>query len=343
MKGLFHLAKNVFLSNFKRLKFPYKLTLILTYKCNSRCKLCNIWKKKIKEELTLDEITRFFKRSNKFYWINLGGGEIFLRRDLVKIIEVITKYCKRLYLLHFATNGLLTNFILKQTKKIKELLKSKLIISVSLDGPTKLHDKLRGVNGSWKKAVLTFKKLRGAGIETYFGMTLSNYNVDKFDEMFSEIKKEIPLITYNDFHVNIAHSSDHYYGNKKFRLNEEKIIKFIDRFIKLRKFPISNVSFLEKKYLKNIKNYFTNGKSPIKCTALNSSCFIDPYGDLYPCSIYNKKLGNIKKFNFNLNAMWNLRWINKLQKEIYKGKCPGCWTPCEAYPSILGNLVRRRL
>ena len=95
------LLKKIFLSNFLRLRFPYKLTFTLTYKCNLECKTCFIWKKKHQEELTLNEIDRFFKKSNSFSWIDLTGGEIFLREDLLDILEIIFKHCRNLCILHF--------------------------------------------------------------------------------------------------------------------------------------------------------------------------------------------------------------------------------------------------
>jgi hypothetical protein len=41
--------------------------------------------------------------------------------------------------------------------------------------------------------------------------------------------------------------------------------------------------------------------------------------------------------------IWNARDTCQVQHEIWRGQCPQCWTACEAYQSILGNvLVNRR-
>jgi len=65
---------------------PLVLTFSITNRCNSRCKTCNIWKipAEESEELSLDEIELIFKSMDKLYFLNISGGEPFLRKDLVK-------------------------------------------------------------------------------------------------------------------------------------------------------------------------------------------------------------------------------------------------------------------
>jgi len=73
----FNFIKGIIFSNFKRLDCPYKLTFALTYRCNSRCQICQIWKKKKHKELSLLEIEKFFTINDFFNWIDLTGGEVF--------------------------------------------------------------------------------------------------------------------------------------------------------------------------------------------------------------------------------------------------------------------------
>jgi len=68
MSALFNFTKSIFISNVKRLNFPIKCSLALTYKCNLRCKMCNIWgKDDSMQELTVQEIGDFFKKAKNFY------------------------------------------------------------------------------------------------------------------------------------------------------------------------------------------------------------------------------------------------------------------------------------
>ena len=98
------------------------------------------------------------------------------------------------------------------------------------------------------------------------------------------------------------------------------------------------ISFLEKRYLKKIGKYLESSKSPLKCKALVSSCFISPNGDVYPCTIFNKKLGNLKDVNYDLKKIWKSKRTSHVRNLIKQNNCNGCWTPCEAYQTILGNL-----
>lgn len=338
MKKILCLGESILLSNCRMLNKPYKLTYAITYDCNSRCKICNIWKKKSKNELKLEQIKKFFEKNNYFSWIDLTGGEPFLRKDLVDIVKIIQKNCKNLYLLHLPTNGFSTKLIIEKSKQIASLKLKKFILSVSLDGPPELNDQLRNKN-AFSNSIRTYKELKKLGIEAYFGMTLSNYNYNKFGDTFYAVKKLIPKIKYTDFHMNIAHNSPHFYSNEEKDLRRNEIISEINNFIKLRGFAVTPVKWLEKRYLGLIGKYLRTKKTPIKCLALSSSIFLDPYGNIYPCSIYNRKLGNIRGFNYSLKNIWKSGKIKEIRSQILKKQCPNCWTPCEAYQSILGNLI----
>ncbi len=332
---LFNLIKSVLLSNIKDLDFPYKITFAITYHCNARCKMCNIWKKKSVNELTTDELQTFFKKNNT-PWVNITGGEPFIRPDLVEIV----KSMKSVYLLNTTTNGILTEKIVRDSIRISRLV-PRFIITVSIDGPKELHNYLRGVD-AWDKAVNTFRKLREMGIESYIGYTINPYNVGKIKETYIALKKIIPWIRYRDFHVNFYHESDVYYGNvgnMSLEGYESQLIEDIE-FIRKGKIGIGPVFILERKYLKLVKKYLSTGKSPLPCKALSSSCFIDPHGNVYPCTIFGIKLGNIRNANYDLSKIFRSKKARKIREMIKEGKCPGCWTPCEAYQTILGNISR---
>ena len=146
MKNQFALTRQILTSNFRRVSFPYKLNFCLTYKCNSKCLSCDIWKIKSTNELTTNEISDFFKYSNKFLWIDVTGGEVFLRKDIVEIADIILQSCKDLYHLHIPTNSIVTQLTVDKIKQILNLSPkpNKFTITLSIDGPPELHDRVRG-------------------------------------------------------------------------------------------------------------------------------------------------------------------------------------------------------
>ncbi len=335
IKEALTLASKALASNFITLKSPYKLTFALTYRCNSRCRTCGIWKRKSGSELSTEEVKEFFSK-NVFPWVNLTGGEVFLRKDLVDI----AKSMKGTYLLNITTNGILTEKILSDCKELEKSV-PRFILTVSVDGPRELHDKVRGVK-CWDKASNTFARARKMGLETYIGYTISPYNTGKLSETFEELKKPVPGLKMSDFHVNFYHESEVYFNNKGCAPGgyRKKFGEEIEEFMKAKK-GLGPVSFLERSYLKNVDSYLKSGISPLPCKALSSSCYMDPEGNVYPCTIFNKKLGNIRNAGYDLKKIWNSEKSDETRKLVEKNKCPGCWTPCEAYQTILGNLLRR--
>jgi len=336
----FNLLRNIFISNFKRLALPYKINLALTYKCNLRCKICKIWRYPSQDELSIENIEIFFRNLNNLSWIDLTGGEVTTREDIVEIIKVIMRNSKNVLIFHISTNGQLPE---KTLLLAKEILKFNLssIISISIDGPAILNDQLRGVPGAYLKSIETFKKLKElirVG-HYYLNCTISNYNVDYIEDLLVSLKRDIPNFIPSDIYFNIFHNSSHYYHNQDIdgfsKISFDSIKKYFSLSAKGNPIKV----FLEKEYIKGLVKYCQGDKFPVSCQALNSSCFINPQGMVYPCGIYNRPLGKLKDYDFELRKIWNSYNTLKIREEISQKKCPGCWTPCEAYPAILGSTL----
>jgi len=344
MMKSFSLSWTLLQSNFSRPKKPYKLNLYITDKCNCRCKTCNIWQKPAANELSVAELTTFFQKNNYFSWIDITGGEIFLRNDLDEILEMIVRECPNLYLLHFPTNGMLTDKIDQTVKHIKRIFKGRLVVSISIDGDEPLHDSLRGVNGCWQKAVETYQRISAINTKnTYIGYTLSNHNCDQLQTTYRALKHKIPDLAFDALHINVAQYSDLYYANKSDDLisNQKPIIETLTYVLSKRHPTLSPFYMLETQYLKLLKHYLQKGFYPHKrCESLNSTITVSPTGDVYPCLYYDHKLGSLRAVDFQLDKILNGPESQKLKKDILK-YCPHCWTACEAYPTLLSNLFSR--
>jgi len=333
-------SKNILLSTQGKLKHPYKLTFAITNKCNLRCKTCQIWKKKPADELSTEEIDRFFNINNFFNWIDITGGEIFLRKDLPDITKSIKKNVGNLVMLHYPTNGFLTGKIVEMTEEITSLNFNNLVITVSLDGKKDIHNEIRGSEKSFDRCIETYKELKkNKHLKVYLGCTLSPFNINHFGNFIEELKDYIPDLKYSDIHLNIYHYSENLYSNEPMDVDTKKIIGLIDDFIKKKGFKFYNpISLLEYTYMKNIKNYLLTNRTPFNCKSGKISCFIDPMGNVYPCTGFNVLLGNLRDNDYDLLKILTSEISVLLNKKIENGKCPHCWTPCEAYQNILSNL-----
>jgi len=337
-------ARQVATANVRRLSSPLKVNFALTYWCQYRCKTCNIWKRKPENELTTDEVLKFVARNRRISWIDVTGGEIFLRRDIKEILTAIVTSWQDLYLLHFQTNGFLTDQIVSICEQLPRPGGPEIIVTVSVDGDQPVNDDVRGIRGGYRNQIETFKGLRKIpGIRPVFGMTLSAYNVGRFEETLRACQRDCPGLDVSDFHLNVAQTSAHYYGNAEMTQMAPATDQALDEirlYRQLKGLPRSLPDWVERVYLKHLEEYLTTRALPMRCHSLRSSCFIDPWGTVFPCITYTRPLGTLRDTDMDLNPIWDAAETKSVQQEIWSGDCPQCWTACEAYQSILGNVIR---
>jgi MoaA/NifB/PqqE/SkfB family radical SAM enzyme len=343
-----HLGLALLRSTAFRPSAPLKLNLCLTYWCQYKCKTCNIWRRKPTDELSTDEIRALVRENPHVNWVDLTGGEIFLRPDIDEIFDAILAGWSRLALLHFPTNGFQTDRIVQSVERIaRRRAGARVVVTVSLDGDEALNDEIRGIKGGFQRQIATFQALRGMpGIITALGMTLSTYNLERFGETFAACARACPGLTVSDIHVNVAQKSGHYYGNAEMDAVAPEPAAAraeIGKYRQLRGIPLSPMEFIESSYLKNLDKFLATGRTPMPCHALRASCFIEPRGVVYPSITYSRPIGRLRDTGMKLEPIWHAALTTRVQAEIWKGECPQCWTACEAYQSILGNaLVFRR-
>jgi MoaA/NifB/PqqE/SkfB family radical SAM enzyme len=332
-------------ANLRTPELPYKVTFVATYHCNFRCEMCNIWQKKSVNEMTPEEIGLFFTRWSQFSWVHLTGGELFMRRDLDDVVAAIQKTCRSLFLLNFPTTGWFGDKTVQLVERTLARGIGRLMVTISLDGPKAIHEEMRGLPGSWDRGVETFRRLRGikrSNFQTVVGMTLMPKNAGLVDDTIAAIRTVIPDFKRSELHLNVGHESEHYFSNTGYggASHQAEILRAVEHHRQQNGSALHPVKFLEDRYQSLIATYYETHKSPLPCTALSSSCFIDAYWNLFPCSIWSEQVGNLRDAKFDLRALWDSERARYLRGEVVEERCSHCWTPCEAYPTILGNLAR---
>jgi MoaA/NifB/PqqE/SkfB family radical SAM enzyme len=343
VKRLLTLGARVARSNFGRNARPFKLTLIVTWTCDARCRMCNIWKRPKDDVMTVEEVERFFEKQPWFSWVNVSGGEIWTRPDADALFAAITSRSKDLFLLDFPTTGQQTGKIVPGVEKILATRVPKLLVTVSLDGPPATHDDVRGRKGAFDNAMETFRalrRLRSKRFDVFLGMTLSTFNQGRIFETFDSVKAVVPDAELRELHVNVAQESAHYYQNEGMGRTQADATTELAEFVRRRGRRVNPVAYLERRYQDLVPPFLASGRTPLPCKALASSIFVDAKWNVFPCSMYDAPLGNLRENGFDLAAIWDGGKAVALQKEIAASRCPNCWTPCEAYQTILGNLLR---
>jgi radical SAM protein with 4Fe4S-binding SPASM domain len=305
--------------------------------------MCNIWNKEhVRPELSPEDIGRFFSRPHGVFWLGITGGEPFLRPDLFAVVDAALASSPSLTALHFATNGTLTSRVAELVDAVrKKYPKLRLVFTISIDGPPDLHDRIRGVPGAWDKAVATWKMLRAVGgVKPQFGFTLSRDNIGRFADAFAALRAVHGDLRFDDVTVNIFQRSGFYYENTGMpALDPDAVRREIAAIKGLDHDGFSLNNFLRRRYLKLYLEYLVTQKSPVKCQSMASTCFLDPYGDLYPCAVYQRRLVNIRETSLSLRALWQLPEARDIHAACAANHCPSCWSPCDAYSAIAGSLI----
>ena len=334
---------SVLTSNLRRLSFPFKCSFAVTYHCNLRCVMCNIWKKPSREEVTPRQAQRFFRTARDFSWIGITGGEAFLREDLDELILPALFYSRRLNALHFATNGSLPARIRRTTAGIQKRYPDiRLVFTVSIDGPAPLHDRIRGVNDAWERAIESFRYLKGLrNVKTQIGFTLGTSNLHAFRDTFTGLKRVYPALRFDDININIFQQSTFYYDNLHMRSpNRHSLLKEVERILLLDNDGLTLNNMLRRIYLRLYGEYVRRNRPPVTCRALSSTLFIDPSGDIYPCAVYKRKVAHISETGPDLGKIWKSEHARAVSRECRLNQCPSCWSPCDAYSAISGSLIK---
>lgn len=127
----------------------------LTSFCNLQCKMCHYWKTTREQSLTTDQWFDVLAQLADMGCrkVHFSGGEVFLRRDFLDLVEHGTALKLKI---NMTTNGtLLTD------QRLRRLIRARPnSISLSLDGPKpSIHDGIRGIPGSFKRTTRTLRKL----------------------------------------------------------------------------------------------------------------------------------------------------------------------------------------
>ena len=322
---------------------PSFVTFFVTWRCNNKCVMCDVWKKEAQKELSAPEVEAIFKGLGKIDAIRISGGEPFLRSDLAEIINIIDKVSKP-KVIHITTNGFLTKKITETVSKIKN--PSKIHIKISIDGIGEKHDKIRGIPGAYDNAIATIKDLAELRKEKkfYLGVNQTIVGKESMGDYFklTDILKDFgvkvhPVLAYKN--ATALYSAEKAVEKKpEFEtyglFDKNELGKFIKSLVKnAGRYGDFKETLVKKYYLKGLYNRVIKGKNKPKppCLALKSHLRILPNGDV-PVCLYNSLIvGNLK--DNTVKEIWDGENINKHRKWVKN--CRGCWAGCETIVSAI--------
>jgi len=289
-------------------------SIIVTYRCPMRCKMCNIWKNP--SDANREITARDLEKMPDVNITNITGGEPLVREDLDELVEVIFKHSKRVCI---STSGWYTQRIFRLAEKFP-----KLGFRVSIEGLSQKNDELRGRNGGFDRGLRTLLGLREMGRKDVgFGITVSNNNSEDMLWLY-ELAKQLKM----EFATAAFHNSFYFHNNDKVITNKDEVIgNFTELIKRLLKEPHPK-SWFRAYFNLGLINYIQCGKRLLPCEAGTENFFIDPYGEVLPCNGMEEKywfasFGNIKECD-SFDEIWRGEKADKIRELV--SSCPkNCW------------------
>ncbi len=329
---------------------PHTLEIRPTFKCNLRCRYCDVWKvnkKKIYDNEMSDkrwiEIMEEANELNVSRIEIVGGGEPLARFNLIEKIIGITKNSGINRTM--TTNG--TLFTSKIAKKFVE--NNWNLIAFSIDSPIEsTQDRIRGVKGTFKKIIKSInlinswkKDLNKTNPKIIFVPVLSNKNFNEMSELIKLAKKlHVKEIYFKPLHIFDIKCND---ADKMIieKRQIEKVNKTISKGINISKeleIKTNLNSFLKKGFIEKSPDIKESLNLDIKRYEKNSTqipCFlpfyhisINPIGMAWPCTTVPVDQEHESVRKNSLKEVWYGKKFNEFRKTLMNGnipeRCRGC-------------------
>ena len=314
--------------NIIAMRHPVEATLAITYRCNSRCSMCNIWKVTEFEELPPDQ---YLKLPGSLRTINITGGEPFLRSDIVDVVRRVHEAAPKSRMV-ISSNGLLKERITKSMADIVSF-HPRLGIGISIDGLDGVHDSIRGVEGGFAKAVETVKAVKADGIrDVRIGMTIVKENCHQVLDVY-RLSKELGV----EFTTTVAHNSEIYFRKsdnsprEALPSSDGGLQRVVDDH--LRSFSPKN--WFRAYHMAGINDSAIRASAANICSAGSRFFFMDPKGDVYPCIVMNRTMGNIKDFE-NVETLLATQAAQNVRAMV-KSCRQDCWMVCNTRSLIISH------
>lgn len=305
------------------LRAPLFVWWDITYQCNLNCKHCysdsgSFSARKPVHELDTEEVKNVIDqlKEMKVFYIYFLGGEPFLRKDFLEIV----RYCDKAEIsVMVNTNGwFIDDSVAREIKKANVAH-----VRVSIDGANSYtHDMIRGVEGSFDRAIRAVKLLKEYKIPTV------SISPTAMQENFSEIASIVDLaFEHKVSEIQIVQLCSTGRGKRKSLLSIEQL---------------DELRFILHKKREDYMSYFRVGTTPgllkeeisscwqvnpdqhvamLGCQAGRSAINIGADGLIMHCLLDREVVGDLRKQS--LKQTWEKAPM-LIEKRLVKDNCVGC-------------------
>lgn len=294
-------------------------TVIVTYRCNARCKMCNRYKAPSKpdEEISVDTI----KKLPQMYFTNITGGEPFIRNDLKDIVRELYKKSDRIVI---STNGFFTDRIIDLCKEFPNVG-----IRISIEGLEETNNAIRGLDDGFNRGYTTLKKLVEMNHpDVGFGMTVQDANAKDLVPLY-ELSNEMNM----EFATASLHNSFYFVEAKNIIKDRPMVAENFEKLINELLKSNSPKKWFRAYFNHGLINYIYGQERLLPCDMAFDTFFIDPYGDVMPCNGTKEKevMGNLNEQSWD--ELWNSKQADKVRAKV---RCcnRNCWMIGSVSPAM---------
>ena len=330
---------------------PPDLIFFVTSRCNAKCGFCHFKssiedKQRKKDELRLDEIKTIASNYGAISKLSLCGGEPFIRKDIPSIIQAFVYSCD-VRIIDIPSNGYFTESIIKQTNEILEKNQNLILeIQLSIDGREKVHDRLRGVKGIYKKSMETLEQLLKLRelfpqLRIKMNLTYQEGNESEVAEVTREFERKY---RFDRFQITFPH------GDERLRKKIENLS--YDNFHKLsreiqlnmamgRSGDFHSLIFRAIKVIRDdvLRLMMQKGNMGTHCGAGERILVIDDIGNVFPCEPLWKSVGNLRDVKYEIDKILDSSEMTDFRKKYLSNNKCNCTWGCVALDQIIFNPI----
>ena len=294
-------------------------TVIVTYRCNAKCTMCNRYKEPSlpEQEISIETI----RKLPQMYFTNITGGEPFIRDDLKDIVRELYKKSDRIVI---STNGFFTDRIVDLCKEFPNVG-----IRISIEGLEQTNNEIRGLEDGFNRGYTTLKTLVNMGMKDVgFGMTVQDKNAPDLVALYN-ISDELGM----EFATASLHNSFYFVESNNIIHDRLMVAKNFEDLINRLLESHSPKKWFRAYFNHGLINYIFSQKRLLPCDMSFDTFFIDPFGDVMPCNGTKNKevMGNLN------TQTWDELWSSEAAEEVRKKvRCcnRNCWMIGSVSPAM---------
>jgi Fe-coproporphyrin III synthase len=300
--------------------------VIVTYRCNARCHMCNTWQHPSRRAEEFDPAI-LEKLPGGMTRLNITGGEPLLRNDIEDIVRILDKKTKRL---EISTNGYFSERIIRLCEKFPNLT-----IRVSLEGLPGLNDQLRGIKNGFDRGLRTVLRLKEMGQRDIgFCAVISDRNCADLLDLY-HLSAGLGV----EFGGATLHNSFYFHKQDNKIEDVEQVVKEMKRFIRSLLSSRRGDWRLRAKdwgraYLNlGILHYIQGLGRALPCGAARDTFFVSPHGEILACngSAEPWVMGDLESQSFD--ELWRSPQAETARQKVQRCQ-RNCWMTGTAVPAM---------